>query len=159
MHSLIQRYSQTQALHFNCNIIAASLSGTAAAIGVASLCGALGASPGVISTASTVTNVAVFVPVHLGLHWLVVCLQAKARRERVERVRYWAEVRLIYATGALAIAAFLALFAAGQVLLLRFGVAPVPATLTAYVCAQLVGRLIHTGLVRLTGRSPRRVSP
>lgn len=159
MHPWLRRYVQTQALHLNGNVIAASLTGTGAAALVASLFGSAGASAAVISLASTLANAVVFVPVHLGLHAAVLGLRRAAAPGTLgEAGRYWREIRLIYATGAVAIVTFLALFGGGQRLMLQAGLRPTLAVVVAYGLAQVAGRVVHTLLVWLSGRSPKRVS-
>ena len=149
LRALGQAYLQRQALHVNANILAASLSGTAAAALTTSAVSRVGLGPEAVAAAGTAANALVFVPLQLLLHALVVRLQARQRGEASPRARYWREVRLIWATGLPAIAAFLTLFTLGQAVLLRAGLRAVAATLLAYVGAQVLGRVVHTLLLRL----------
>jgi hypothetical protein len=154
LRSLGRLYLERQAFHVNANILVASLSGTVASAAVSAALSSRGWGPDAVAALGTATTALVFVPLQLALHYLVVRLQARASGEADYRRRYWRESRLIWATGLPAIAAFLALFTAGQSVMLRL-LRPVAATATAYVIAQVLGRVVHTLLLRFTsmGRS------
>jgi uncharacterized membrane protein len=154
LRSIGRLYLERRAVHVNANILIASLSGTAASAVVSAHLTARGWAPDVVAVLATVTTGLVFVPLQLILHYVVVRLQARAAGEADYRRRYWRESRLIWATGLPAIAAFLALFTIGQALMLRL-LRPVAATASAYVIAQVLGRVIHTLLLRLTSMGHR----
>jgi hypothetical protein len=151
-------YLERQTFHVNANILAASLTGTAATALASAHASGLGWGPNAVAAAGTASNALVFVPVQLALHYLVVRLQARRTGELEVRRRYWRETRLIWATGLPAIAVFLTLFTLGQSLILRLGLRPLATTALAYVAAQAMGRLVHTLLLRFTslGKAPAR---
>lgn len=155
LRSLGRLYLERQAFNVNANIVIASLSGTAASAAVAAELSGRGWAPEAVAALGTATTALVFIPLQLALHYLVVRLQARARGEVDYRARYWRESRLIWATGLPAIAMFLVLFTVGQSVLLRV-LRPVAATGLAYVGAQVLGRVVHTALLRLTSMGKRR---
>ncbi len=151
-------YLERQAVHVNVNIVLASLTGTAAAAATWTV-RALGAGPEATAATGTAANALVFVPLQLALHRLVVRANARAHGETGWRARYWREVRLIWATGLPAIATFLLLFTLGQAALLRAGLGAVAATLGSYAAAQVLGRVLHTVLLRVAQARGRARSP
>jgi hypothetical protein len=157
LRGLGRLYLEKQAVHVNANILCASLLGTAATAVVSATLRRAGWGASSVAALGTLANAAVFVPVQLALHYLVVRLQARRLGEAEFSARYWRESRLIWATGLPAIATFLTLFTVGQATMLRLGLAAVPATVTAYVTAQVVGRLVHTVLLRFTAMGRARL--
>jgi len=159
LRSLGRLYLERPAFHINANILVASLTGTAASAVMSAYLTSRGWGPGVVAAMGTATTSLVFVPLQLALHYLVVRLQARARGEAHDRSRYWRESRLIWATALPAIAVFLTLFTVGQSVMLR-SFRPVAATVIAYVVAQVLGRVVHTVLLRFTSlgkpRAPAR---
>jgi hypothetical protein len=150
LRALGRSYLEKPTFHVNANILCASLLGTAATAMVSATLRRAGWGASSVAGIGTATNAVVFVPVQLALHYLVVRVQARRRGEADVAARYWRESRWIWATGLPAIATFLTLFTFGQAAMLRLGLAAVPATITAYVAAQLLGRLVHTLLLRFT---------
>jgi hypothetical protein len=160
LRSLGRLYLERPAFNVNANILVASLSGTAASATMSAYLSHRGWGPDAVAAIATATTASVFVPLQLLLHYLVVRLQARARGEASYRSRYWRESRLIWATGLPAIAVFLAFFTVGHALMLRL-FRPVTATMIAYVVAQVLGRVVHTLLLRFTsmGKPNARAQP
>ena len=162
LRALGRLYLERRAFNVNANILISSLSGTAASAAMSAYLSSRGWGPDAVAAMGTVTTASVFVPLQLVLHYLVVRLQARASGESEAdyRSRYWRESRLIWMTGLPAIAVFLALFTAGQSAMLRL-FRPVAATVIAYVVAQVLGRVVHTLLLRFTsmGKPAMRAQP
>jgi hypothetical protein len=145
-------YKNNRLVNINANVFAAAAPSILAASGVSGLLEHNGYSPETIATVAAITDWAVYIPVHVGLHYKANRGQFIDEDGNFQRKSFWKDVGHVYATQIPSIALFYPI--AGP---LHYGIMKLTniggalANQLSYWGTMIVTRAIHTGIGLKTG--------